>query len=453
MLIRSLPLVLLALVSAALHAETPTFNKGKELILLNVSGPGGFGYNQIYVAGGTNPISDQAWETYEADFGYFKNPTRRALFVNSPFLSSPTYPDGVKVYYTDTQGYTWLWNTQNRMAIDPFPQSSYPNMTQYQAGGTGANPPGTLQVFVNWKNQVQTFPKQEASGQDIVYHFITDPNGDEFILGAIDYSYDTPEKIQAEFDQVQLPKGWSKSSRALSQDLVTEPTYASTGGNYEAEYNQLRDANLNNYFQIRFSSNGNGVYQNVPGMAIYAGNGDERRNGTATADFIHGGAGHDLLYGYQNSDTIYGDDGNDRIFGGPDNDYLFGGTGNDRMDGQQGRDAMTGNEGADTFMFTTQSFGSQTADQVTDYSSTDGDKVFLSLTVFKKRQEPIFIKSVDSSIPASKWPKFPAFLVYDTSTGSLYYNANGSLPGWGDGGLFAAFANTPTLTESDFLLK
>ena len=92
MLIRSLPLVLLALVSAALHAETPTFNKGKELILLNVSGPGGFGYNQIYVAGGTNPISDQAWETYEADFGYFKNPTRRALFVNSPFLAAPRIP-------------------------------------------------------------------------------------------------------------------------------------------------------------------------------------------------------------------------------------------------------------------------------------------------------------------------------------------------------------------------
>lgn len=66
-------------------AETQTFNKGKELMHLDVSGPGAYGYNQIFVAGGTNPISDQAWETYAADIGYYKNPTRRPLFVNSPF--------------------------------------------------------------------------------------------------------------------------------------------------------------------------------------------------------------------------------------------------------------------------------------------------------------------------------------------------------------------------------
>ena len=115
--------------------------EGKELILTSVAGAGGYGYNQIFVAGGTNPIPSEVWDAYVADFGYTKNSNRTAVFGGYEVLSSPGYPTGNFVYYTDTQGYTWLWNTQNRMAIYPFDQSEYPNLTTYQAGQTGSATP------------------------------------------------------------------------------------------------------------------------------------------------------------------------------------------------------------------------------------------------------------------------------------------------------------------------
>lgn len=68
--------------------------EGKELILTSVAGPGGYGYNQIFVAGGTNPIPSKAWDAYVADFGYTKNSTRTAVFGGYEVLSSPGYPTG-----------------------------------------------------------------------------------------------------------------------------------------------------------------------------------------------------------------------------------------------------------------------------------------------------------------------------------------------------------------------
>ena len=329
-------------------------SEGKELILTNVAGPGAYGYNQIFVAGGTNPISSGAWGAYIADLGYTKNSTRTAVFGGYEVLSSPGYPTGTFIYHTDTQGYTWLWNTQNRMAIYPFDQSEYPNLTIYQAGQTGSCPPGSLQVFANWKNQPMTF-----SADGTMRHFIVDEFGNEFILGAYNQSYSTADAVQSQFDSVVLPSGWTKSSRTLNADLTIFPTPASTGGNSEYEFNQVRDANQNNYFQYIYSESGDSVYQKIPGMAIYAGPADETRNGTEWSDFIHGGTGNDKLNGYQGNDSIYGDDGNDKLYGGDGNDYLFGGVGSDQLIGVNQSDpipglgevdVLTGATGADTFV-------------------------------------------------------------------------------------------------------
>ena len=421
--------------------------EGKELILTSVAGPGGYGYNQIFVAGGTNPIPSEAWDAYVADFGYTKNSTRTAVFGGYEVLSSPGYPTGTFVYYTDTQGYTWLWNTQNRMAIYPFDQSEYPNLTTYQAGQTGSASPGSLQVFANWKNQPMTF-----SADGTIQHFITDKFGNTFILGAYNQSYDTPEAVQRQFDAVVLPTGWTKDSRILDADLTIFPTSASTGGNAEYEFNQIRDANQNNYFQYIFSKSGDSVYQNIPGMAIYAGPGNERRNGTAWGDFIHGGTGKDILYGFQENDNIYGDDGNDRLYGGDNNDYLFGGIGNDVLDGQKGKDALTGNSGADQFNFTTKEFRKNKADMIVDFSSEDGDSIGLGLAGFEKGiRNGLTFESISDGDILKHSADRQAF-IYDEQTGSLYYNANGTRAGWGQaGGLFTVLAGTPDLLQSSML--
>ena len=421
---------------------------GKELIRRDVSGPGAFGYNQIFIAGGTNPISDEEWDGYVPDFGYEKNTTRLAFFTGSPVLSSPGYPTDTFVYFTDSNGYTWLWNTQNRMAIYPFDQRDFPGLTIYQAGSS-LNPPGTLQVLTNWKNQPEYF-----AGGDTVYHFIQDEFGNGYILGAYDVSYDTPEKIQAQFDAVVLPAGWTKSLHTLEQSLTIYPVEASTGGNTEYEYNQVRDSNLNNYFQYIFSESGDSVYQQVPGMAIYAGNGDERRNGTSLPDFIHGGDGSDRLYGFDEDDSLYGDDGDDILYGGKGNDYIFGGLGEDVLYGQKGKDSLTGDAGADQYCFTTKKqFGNSRADMIIDFNSGEGDTIGLSSTIFKTGvSKGLSLKSISGGSIAKYMRRREAF-VYDQQTGSLYYNQNGRQAGWGDsGGLFVALAGAPSLSQSDLVV-
>ena len=416
--------------------------EGKELIYSAVAGPGQWGYNQIFVAGGVNPIPSDKWDAYVADFGYVKNGTRTAVFGGFEVLSSPGYPEGTFTYYTDTKGYTWLWNTQNKIAIHPFYQSDYPGMTIYQAGGTGSCPPGSLQIFVNWKNQPMTFKSDST-----VHHFITDQDGNSYIMGAFSASYDTPEKIQAQFDSVVLPNGWTKLSETLANDITIYPIPASTGGNYEYVFNQVRDQNANNYFQFHFSKSGKSIYQNVPGMAIYAGWGDERRDGTEWPDFIHGGPGNDNLYGYAGPDSVYGDDGKDAIYGGAGDDFIFGGKGNDSLDGGSGKNTLTGGEGADQFIFIDRCFGENFAGTTVDFNSSEGDKVVVSSSLIKSRLTLKTVKSDDKSNHTKSKESF----VYYKHTGKLYYNENGSEAGWGKGGAFVTLSGAPDLQSSDFI--
>ncbi|MEH2170200.1 MAG: hypothetical protein V7K41_26825 [Nostoc sp.] len=46
-----------------------------------------------------------------------------------------------------------------------------------------------------------------------------------------------------------------------------------------------------------------------------------------------------------------------------------------------------------------------------------------------------------------------AKIVCDAVSGQLFYNQNGSAPGFGSGGLFATLTGTPTLMASDFVLQ
>ncbi|MEH2323847.1 MAG: hypothetical protein V7K32_09775 [Nostoc sp.] len=46
-----------------------------------------------------------------------------------------------------------------------------------------------------------------------------------------------------------------------------------------------------------------------------------------------------------------------------------------------------------------------------------------------------------------------AKIVYDSVSGQLFYNQNGSTAGFGSGGLFATLTGAPTLAASDFVLQ
>ncbi|MBD2531758.1 calcium-binding protein, partial [Nostoc flagelliforme FACHB-838] len=46
-----------------------------------------------------------------------------------------------------------------------------------------------------------------------------------------------------------------------------------------------------------------------------------------------------------------------------------------------------------------------------------------------------------------------AVIVYDSMTGQLLYNQNGSAAGFGSGGQFAQLTGAPALTASDFIIQ
>ena len=105
---------------------------------------------------------------------------------------------------------------------------------------------------------------------------------------------------------------------------------------------------------------------------ITGGTGDDTIVGMAGDDTIHGGDGADQLRGGDGNDTLYGDAGNNVLWGNAGNDTLTGGSGNDTLSGGDGSDTLTGGTGADTFVF---KHGETGSDTITDFSTTDGDKL------------------------------------------------------------------------------
>lgn len=109
--------------------------------------------------------------------------------------------------------------------------------------------------------------------------------------------------------------------------------------------------------------------------------GDNRKTGTAEADFFDGAGGNDLLKGLgeadmlmggNGNDTLYGDDGDDTLQSGKGADRLWGGAGADRLY-ISGGDKATGGAGADTFILLNAAEFSDIADRgiarITDFDA------------------------------------------------------------------------------------
>jgi len=95
--------------------------------------------------------------------------------------------------------------------------------------------------------------------------------------------------------------------------------------------------------------------------------------GNQGADKLYGNKGDDYLYGGKNNDWQHGGLGNDRLFGNKGVDQLFGGKGDDWLHGGQDNDVLFGNSGSDCFNL------SKGVDKIMDFSSAEGDWIFLQL--------------------------------------------------------------------------
>jgi Ca2+-binding RTX toxin-like protein len=169
------------------------------------------------------------------------------------------------------------------------------------------------------------------------------------------------------------------------------------------------------------------------------------QSGQATKLYAYALSGNDTINGSTQSDFLRGLAGNDRINGRAGADTIFGDTGND---------TLTGGLGTDFFVFNTALSATTNKDTITDFNVVD-DTIKLENAIMTKL-------GANGTLTTSQFKKGAGFksgkdaddhIIYNTTTGALYYDSNGS----GAGGsvqiaLIGASSTHAALTYADFVV-
>lgn len=291
-----------------------------------------------------------------------------------------------------------------------------------------------------------------------------------------------------------------------SSDLV-----AGTGYYVTIDANAFTDTSSNGFGGIANSTTFNFTTQTptVTGITLNGTSSNNTLNGTAGNDTLNGLGGRDTLNGFDGNDMLDGGSGADKMYGGTGDDSytvnhssdlvsegsaagtdtvvssvtfalgsnvenltltgsssiagtgnelantilgnasantLTGNGGNDTLNGLGGRDTLRGGAGLDTFVFSS-ALGSSNADTISDFNVAD-DTIALSRSVFAGLS--LGALSASDFTRSSRALDASDRIVYDSSTGALYYDADGS--GAGAAVQFATLSRNLALTAADFIL-
>jgi serralysin len=158
-----------------------------------------------------------------------------------------------------------------------------------------------------------------------------------------------------------------------------------------------------------------------------------------------GNAGANLLTGTAYADQIDGGNGADRIVGG---------SGNDTLNGGQGNDSLTGGDGADAFVFNTAPNAASNKDTLIDFQAGT-DHIDFSLLLFPAlggSTGDLGVEQFWAAAGAIKGHDADDRIVYNTTSGSLYYDADGSGSGAAVEIALVGISTHPTLDHGDFHL-
>ena len=184
------------------------------------------------------------------------------------------------------------------------------------------------------------------------------------------------------------------------------------------------------------------------GAGAYLGTGgDDVRVGSFGQNYIETYGGNDRLLGLGEDDILIAGAGNDQLNGGDGDDRLFGGTGNDVLRGQDGNDFLNGGAGADRFVFSNP-LGANNVDTIDDFTVGD-DTIVLNVSIFSQLTAGGLL-SGDNFTTGSAAQDADDFIVYNSATGELFYDADGS--GSGEAVLFARVDAGTNLSATDFLV-
>lgn len=251
-----------------------------------------------------------------------------------------------------------------------------------------------------------------------------------------------------------------------------------------------------------------GITGTVSGGSIDGTAGNDARTGTAGDDEINGLAGNDILKGLAGNDSLDGGAGNDKMTGGAGDDTyhvdtkkdtvtekakegfdtiissisytlgkevealelsagmgnlsgtgnkgnnaLTGNDGNNTLNGKEDNDTLEGGAGADMFKFDTKLNALTNIDTINDFTSGE-DVIYLSKKIFAKavidktdtdKSDGFTLNSSDFVLLGSA--QGAAHFIYDSATGNLSYDADGS-----DSKAavqFATLTGQPTLLAND----
>jgi len=135
---------------------------------------------------------------------------------------------------------------------------------------------------------------------------------------------------------------------------------------------------------------------------------------------IYGNAGENILTGTGFNDSIWGGVGTDTILGGAGDDSLYGGNGND---------LLTGGAGIDGFVFEFAPNATSNKDTITDFTHGQ-DLIWFSKAIFAALVGNSYTYLSDNQI----WSAAGAVaghdsddrIIYNQTTGALYYDADGN---------------------------
>jgi Ca2+-binding RTX toxin-like protein len=174
----------------------------------------------------------------------------------------------------------------------------------------------------------------------------------------------------------------------------------------------------------------------------------DRAAGALVVDFGSGSAGPIT---FANIERLVAGNFNDSLTGNGAAQNLTGQAGADTLWGAGGADTLWGGSGADVFIF--REMGGANADRVGDFTS-GSDKVHLDDAAFSAIGAMGNFASGDarfwSAAGATSGHDSNDRVIYNTSTGSLYYDADGS--GAGAAQLIATLTGLPGVAASDIVV-
>src|SRR5438067_2335282 len=184
------------------------------------------------------------------------------------------------------------------------------------------------------------------------------------------------------------------------------------------------------------------------GSALLFGDNSPSTAGDDLANSIDGTAGADLIQGFGGNDFLLGGAGAARVLGGAGNDTVGGNDGNDWVEGGAGNDTVSGGSGQDSFAF--HEFGAANADVLNDFAG-NWDNLQLDAAAFTQIGATGRFASGDARFYAAPGATgghdADDRIIYNTSTGQLFYDADGNGPGAAQ--LIATLEGAPALVATD----